>query len=100
MRQPDALLTADQLNESLGALPGWEHAGGWLVRTWKTDGWRSSILIVNAISFLAEAAVHHPDVELHWGSVVARLQTHTAGGVTLKDIDLATRIEQLISLHR
>lgn len=100
MRQQDQLLNSDTLAAALDQLPGWEHSAGWLVRTWKTDGWRSSMLIVNAISFLAEAADHHPDVELHWGSVVVRLQTHSAGGVTIKDVELATSIERLISLHR
>ena len=100
MRQQDRLLESTELATALVALSAWEHQAGWLVRTWKTDGWRSSMLIVNAISFLAEAAEHHPDVELHWGSVVVRLQTHSAGGITSKDIDLATSIEQLISLQR
>ena len=98
MRHDDALLDDSALQSILANLDGWEHNGGWLVRTYKTDGWRSSMLIVNAISFLAEAADHHPDVELHWGSVVVRLQTHTANGVTLKDTGLAEQIEQLIAL--
>lgn len=100
MRNPDQLLDADQLAAALQPLPAWEHSAGWLSRTWKTDGWHSSMLIVNAISFLAEASDHHPDVELHWGSVVVRLQTHSAGGITDRDIDLATSIERLISLQR
>lgn len=100
MRHDDILLSHEALTTALAPLPEWQHNAGWLVRTWKTDGWRSSILIVNAISFLAEAADHHPDVELHWGSVVVRLQTHTAGGVTAKDIALATEIEQLIARRR
>ena len=99
MRHDDALLDDTALQPLLAALPGWEHHGGWLTRTFKTDGWRTSILIVNAISFLGEAADHHPDIELHWGSVVVRLQTHTANGVTAKDTALATQIEQLIALN-
>jgi 4a-hydroxytetrahydrobiopterin dehydratase len=97
MRHDDALLDAAALAANLERLPGWEHHGGWLVRTWKTDGWRGSMLVVGAISFLAESADHHPDLEVHWGSVVVRLQTHTAGGVTARDIALATEIEQLVS---
>ncbi len=99
MRENDALLDDTALQPLLTSLPGWEHHAGWLTRTYTTDGWRTSILIVNAISFLAEAADHHPDIELHWGSVVVRLQTHTASGVTAKDTALATQIEQLIALN-
>ena len=99
MRDDNAVLEASALQSTLATLEGWEHQDGWLIRTYKTDGWRTSILIVNAISFLAEAADHHPDIELHWGSVVVRLQTHTAGGVTTKDADLARQIEQLIALN-
>jgi 4a-hydroxytetrahydrobiopterin dehydratase len=99
MRHDDALLDDSALQPFLSGHPGWEHQAGWLVRTYKTDGWRTSILIVNAISFLAEAADHHPDIELHWGSVVVRLQTHTAHGVTTRDTTLATQIEQLIALN-
>jgi 4a-hydroxytetrahydrobiopterin dehydratase len=100
MREDEVLLDDTSVQSVLGTLPGWKHDNGWLVRTYTTDGWRSSILIVNAISFLAEAADHHPDIELHWGSVVVRLQTHSSGGVTRKDTALATRIEQLIALKR
>lgn len=98
MRDENAVLDDSALQSILANLDGWEHNGGWLIRTYKTDGWRSSMLIVNAISFLAEAADHHPDVGLHWGSVDVRLQTHSAGGVTLKDTALADQIEQLIAL--
>ena len=81
------------LAAKLTALPGWTGGGGWLQRDYKTHGWRSTMLLVNAISFFAEAANHHPDLEVHWGSVLVRLQTHTAGGVTDKDLQLAARIE-------
>lgn len=99
MRHDDALLDDTALQSILASLPDWEHHAGWLTRTYRTDGWRTSILIVNAISFLAEAADHHPDIELHWGSVVVRLQTHTASGVTAKDATLAAQVEQLIALN-
>ena len=57
------------------------------------------MLLVNAIAFVAEAANHHPDLEVHWGSVVVRLQTHSAGGVTDKDLQLAERIEATAMWH-
>lgn len=76
-------------------LPGWSAREGWLVRTWDTDGWPTTLMLVNAIGFLAEAADHHPDLEVSWGRVTARLQTHTAGGVTDKDLELAAELERL-----
>lgn len=80
----------------LAALPGWSHVDGWLQRDYATDGWRSTMLLVNAIAFLAEAADHHPDLEVHWGRVEVRLQSHDAGGVTERDMALATRIAALV----
>jgi 4a-hydroxytetrahydrobiopterin dehydratase len=84
-----------ELRARLAELPGWTDDAGWLHRRFTTDGWRSTMLLVNAIAFLAEAANHHPDLEVHWGNVVVRLQTHSAGGITDKDLELAGRIESL-----
>ncbi len=98
MTHDDQLLAPEQLRQALAELPDWQESGGWLVRTWKTDGWQNGTLIVGALSFLAEAAEHHPDVELSWGSVTVRLQTHSAGGITPKDIAMAGQIEALVSL--
>ena len=81
----------------LARLPEWRADGNWLVREYRTDGWRSSMLIVNLISYFAVAADHHPDLEVHWGSVVVRLQTHTAGGITDKDLQLAAQIESSVA---
>ena len=93
MKTNDILYQGDALTAKLAALPAWTGNDGWLRREFKTDGWRSTMLLVNAISFYAEAADHHPDLEVHWGSVVVRLQTHTAGGITEKDVQLATQID-------
>lgn len=80
----------------LAELRGWRFENNWLVREYKTPGWRVTLMVVNAVGYLAEAANHHPDLEVHWGSVVVRLQTHSAGGVTDKDLDLADRIQALV----
>ncbi len=92
-KNSEATYNGAALDAKLAALPGWSGSNGWLQREYKTDGWRSTMLLVNAISFFAEAANHHPDLEVHWGSVVVRLQTHSAGGVTEKDLQLAEQIE-------
>ncbi|HTR21229.1 MAG TPA: 4a-hydroxytetrahydrobiopterin dehydratase [Gemmatimonadales bacterium] len=90
----DVRLTEPQIQERLRALPGWRLADGMLRRTYKTDGWPTTLMLVNAIGFYAEAADHHPDLEVHWGSVSVALSTHSAGGVTAKDCELAELIEQ------
>jgi 4a-hydroxytetrahydrobiopterin dehydratase len=96
MKSDEPLYHGSRLDDALAALGGWRHESGWLKRSYSTDGWRSTMLAVNAIAFLAEAANHHPDLEVHWGSVGVSLQTHSAGGVTDKDLQLAHQIEALV----
>ena len=81
-----------EIRSALGELPGWAFEDGALARTYKTNGWPSTLMLVNAIGFLAEALDHHPDLEVHWGSVGIRLSTHSAGGVTPMDVELARQI--------
>ena len=52
-------------------------------------------MLVNAIGYLAEAAYHHPDLTVTWGRVIVKLSTHSAGGITDKDFDLARKIEDV-----
>ena len=77
----------------------WRHEGGALRRTYKTDGWPTTLMLVNAVGFYAEAADHHPDLEVHWGSVSVALSTHSAGGITPKDVALAKQVEQVALWH-
>ncbi len=83
-----------ELATRLAPLPGWRLADGAIERTYKTDGWPTTLMLVNAIGFIAEAADHHPDLAVSWGSVVVRLNTHSAGGITDKDLELASVIER------
>ena len=90
----DNRLTDAQILDRLARLAGWRLVDGRLVRTYKTDGWPTTLMLLNAIGFYAEAADHHPDLEVHWGSVSVALWTHSAGGVTAKDVELAEVIER------
>jgi 4a-hydroxytetrahydrobiopterin dehydratase len=99
MKTKEPIYDSAAIQAKLGTLPGWSFRDGGLQREFKTDGWRSTMLLVNAIAFVAEAANHHPDLAVHWGSVVVRLQTHSAGGVTDKDLQLAERIETTAMWH-
>ena len=77
-------------------LPGWYLEDGWIRRKYKTDGWPQTLMLVNAIGYLAEAAYHHPDLAVTWGKLWVKLKTHSAGGITDKDLDLARKIEQVV----
>ena len=76
-------------------LPGWTLEKGWIRRKFSTDGWPTTLMLVNAIGFLSEAAYHHPDLEVTWGKLWVKLQTHSAGGITERDFALAKEIETL-----
>ena len=75
--------------------PHWREESNALVREFATGGWPVTLMLVNAIGFVAEAADHHPDLEVSWGRVRVRLSTHDAGGVTDKDVALAHEIERV-----
>jgi len=88
--------TDAEVIEKLKALPGWFLEDGWIRRVYKTDGWATTLMLVNAIGYIAEAAYHHPDLSVTWARVTVKLSTHSAGGITNKDFDLARRIEDSV----
>ena len=55
-----------QIGERLRELPGWYFEDGWIRRVYKTDGWPTTLMLVNAIGYLSEAAYHHPDLSVIW----------------------------------
>ncbi len=77
-------------------IPAWTLDAGTIVRTYRTGGWKATLMVVNTIGHLAEAAWHHPDIKLSYASVEVRLSTHSAGGITDKDFALAQKIEAVI----
>jgi 4a-hydroxytetrahydrobiopterin dehydratase len=77
-------------------LDGWYLENGWLRRKYNTDGWPTTLMLVNAIGYLCEAAYHHADLEVTWGKLWVKLKTHSAGGITDKDFALAQKIEEVV----
>lgn len=74
----------------------WSRDGETIVREWQLEDFAASISFVNRVADLAEEADHHPDIELHdWNRVRLRLSTHSEGGVTAADLDMAGRIDAL-----
>jgi 4a-hydroxytetrahydrobiopterin dehydratase len=91
------VLPEDDIRARLASgLPHWRLAHGAIERTFRTQGWKGTLMVVNAIGHLAEAAWHHPELLVSYPSVTVRLNTHDAGGVTEKDFALATRIEDVV----
>ena len=77
-------------------LPHWRLEDGWIRRTYKTNSWKGTLMVVNAVGHLAEAAWHHPDITASYAWVEVRLMTHTAKGITGKDLALAKKIEDVV----
>jgi 4a-hydroxytetrahydrobiopterin dehydratase len=93
----DKALDKSEVTAHLKTLPNWAYADGAIRRTYKTDGWRGSMLVANAIAFICEAADHHADLTVTWPSVGVALSTHSAGGITAKDFEVAGLIEQQVT---
>jgi len=77
-------------------LPAWKLEDGWIRRTYKTASWKGTLMVVNTIGHLAEAAWHHPDITCSYAWVEVRLMTHSAKGITSKDLELAKKIEDVV----
>jgi 4a-hydroxytetrahydrobiopterin dehydratase len=78
------------------SLPHWEYREGHLCRVYRTHGWKGTVMVINAVGHLAEAAWHHPDIAASYNKVEVRLQSHDAGGITERDFALAKKIEDVI----
>lgn len=76
--------------------PKWRLEDNWIKRTYKTSSWKGTLMVVNTVGHLAEAAWHHPDITCSYAWVEVRLQTHTAKGITDKDLFLAKKIEEVV----
>ncbi len=77
-------------------LSEWYLEDGWLRRKFNTDGWPQTLMAVNAVGFLCEAAWHHADLSVTWGKLWIKLKTHSAGGITDKDFAMARKIEDVL----
>ena len=77
-------------------LPNWYLENGWIRRKYKTSGWKSTLMVVNTVGHLAEAAFHHPDLTASYAFVIVKLTNHAAKGITDKDFELASKIEEVV----
>ena len=89
--------TAEEIEGYLkNNLPNWYFENGWIRRKYKTSGWKGTLMVINTIGHLAEAAWHHPDISASYAFVIVKLQNHAAKGITQKDFSLAEKIESVV----
>jgi len=91
-----ALLDDAAIDARLGQLDGWTRNGGSITRTFRFDSFMPAVSFVNRVAEAAEAADHDPDIDVRYSRVTLTLSTHSAGGLTRKDFDLASRIDGLV----
>ena len=88
-------LSDDDVSAALAGLPGWSGVGEMIEKTFERSSFAAAIAFVVQIGFLAEAADHHPDLDIRWRRVRIALTTHDSQGLTENDIDLARQIEEI-----
>jgi len=82
-----------EIQGALASLPGWAVEGGALVKQFALPSFRAGVELVNTLASLAEQADHHPDLDIRYDKVRVALVTHSQGGITEKDLQMAQRIE-------
>ena len=90
-----ATLSDTEVKAALADLPGWELTGADIVKEYKFADFVAAMAFVNKVADRAEAANHHPDIDIRWNKVRLALSTHSEGGLTPKDFALAHEIESL-----
>ena len=87
-------LSPQEIASQLSSLPAWQVEAGELVRTFQFKDFVAAMTFVNRVAELAEAAGHHPDIDIRYNKVRLGLVTHDAGGLTQKDFNLAVEADQ------
>jgi 4a-hydroxytetrahydrobiopterin dehydratase len=90
-----ARLSDEEIDERLSGLDGWERDGDAIRRQFELDDFKGSVDFVNRLTPEAEGMNHHPDLEISWNKVTVSITTHSEGGLTENDFELAGRISRL-----
>jgi 4a-hydroxytetrahydrobiopterin dehydratase len=88
-----ALLGDDEIEAKLAGLEGWERSGEAIVKAFKRGDFVGSVKFVEALAAPAEAIGHHPDLAISWDTVTVTISTHSEGGLTAADFELAAQID-------
>jgi 4a-hydroxytetrahydrobiopterin dehydratase len=94
------VLDAETVAAQLADLPGWTGDTSGISRTYEAEDFPTAILLVDAVARDAEEMDHHPDIDIRWRKVTFACSTHSEGGVTQLDLELARRIHDLATEHR
>jgi len=89
------LLTENETLSGLKELKGWIRSGNEIKKTCELEDFVHAMGFVNSVALLAEKANHHPDIDIRWNKVTLTLSTHSAGGLTANDFNLAKEIDSL-----
>jgi len=81
------------IQRELGNLPGWSRRGDVITKTFQFRDFLTGIDFVAEVAKAADAADHHPDIDIRYTKVICALSTHSAGGITQKDLDMARKID-------
>jgi len=90
-----ALLTDDDIDRWVSEHGGWQRAGDAITRTVECPSFPAAIELVREVAEVAESRDHHPDIDIRWRTLHFTLSTHSAGGITDKDTELAETIDEL-----
>jgi 4a-hydroxytetrahydrobiopterin dehydratase len=90
-----ALLSEKEIDERLNSLEGWQLKGNEITKTYKHKDFIDSISFVSRVAILAEKANHHPDILIQYNKVTLTLSTHSEGGLTENDFNLAKKIDRV-----
>ncbi len=94
---PEPVLSPEVVDGALSERStGWRREADTLVLEVDRGDFAAALAFVDAVGALAEAANHHPDIDLRWSRVTLRLSTHSAGGLTARDLDLAREVDGLL----
>jgi 4a-hydroxytetrahydrobiopterin dehydratase len=91
------VLDEGQIATALTTLDGWHAGDHEIVRTVECPSFPAAIAVVDQVAVVAEEMDHHPDIDIRWRTLTFRCSTHSAGGVTARDLRLAQRINELVS---
>jgi 4a-hydroxytetrahydrobiopterin dehydratase len=90
-----ALLNDEEIEERVGGLDGWSRDGDAITKDFKRDEFTGSVEFVNEVLPVAEDMGHHPDLAISWDTVTVTISTHSEGGLTAADFELAEKIDAL-----
>ena len=91
------LLDADSVKNAVAVLDGWEGGPDAIARTVGLQSFPAAIAVVDRVAVVAEEMNHHPEIDIRWRTLTVRCATHSAGGVTTRDIALANRIDRIVA---